>query len=221
MDTEALSQRVGLHSALADAARLRIVDTLTLGDAAPSELARSIGMPSNLVAHHLAVLERAGILARKRSEGDRRRSYVQLVPGALDVLSLRPARVVPRVLFVCSHNSARSHLAAALWRRASAVPAASAGTHPADRINPSAVATADRHGLHMPSTTPQHIDAVHAPDDFIVSVCDRAHEELDLPIDIHWSVPEPVGTGSNEAFEAAYDDLAHRVTSLAQVLDPA
>jgi ArsR family transcriptional regulator, arsenate/arsenite/antimonite-responsive transcriptional repressor / arsenate reductase (thioredoxin) len=101
-----------------------------------------LSMPSNLLAHHLRVLEEAGIVTRRRSDGDRRRTYLRLVPGALDSLAgpgLRPAR---RVLFVCTANSARSHLAAALWRRASKVPAASAGTHPAAAIDPGAIAAA-------------------------------------------------------------------------------
>ena len=90
-----------------------------------------LAMPSNLLAHHLHVLEQAGIITRRRSEGDRRRTYLQLIPGALDALALPTARAALRVLFVCTANSARSHLAAALWRQASSVPAVSAGTHPA------------------------------------------------------------------------------------------
>ena len=125
-----------MHAALADPARLLITDTLALGDVSPSDLADMLAMPSNLLAHHLHVLEQAGLLTRRRSEGDRRRSYVQLVPGALDSLSRPRGAQARRVLFVCTANSARSHLAAALWRRASKVPAASAGTHPARRSRP-------------------------------------------------------------------------------------
>ncbi len=43
-----------------------------------------LAIPSNLLAHHLHVLEQAGIITRRRSEGDRRRTYLQLIPGALD-----------------------------------------------------------------------------------------------------------------------------------------
>ena len=82
-------------------------------------------MPSNLLAHHLAVLEQAGLVSRRRSEGDRRRTYLRLVPGAFDPLVRPLSRTARRVLFVCTANSARSHLAAALWRRASEIPAAS------------------------------------------------------------------------------------------------
>ena len=55
-----LLRRVAVHSALADPARLTVVDALAMGDASPSELLALLAMPSNLLAHHLGVLERAG-----------------------------------------------------------------------------------------------------------------------------------------------------------------
>jgi DNA-binding MarR family transcriptional regulator len=88
-----------VHAALADPARLQITDTLLAGDASPSELAAMLAMPSNLLAHHLHVLEQAGIITRRRSEGDRRRTYLQLIPGALDSLAAPTARAALRVLF--------------------------------------------------------------------------------------------------------------------------
>ena len=75
-----MAARAAVHAALADPARLQIVDTLGLGDASPSELAAMLAMPSNLLAHHLHALEQAGLVTRRRSEGDRRRSYVRLDP---------------------------------------------------------------------------------------------------------------------------------------------
>src|ERR1700756_5515629 len=145
-----LERRAVIHAALADPARLRITDTLHTGDASPSELAALLAMPSNLLAHHLHVLEHAGLITRRRSEGDRRRTYLQLIPGALDSLAPPSARAALRVLFVCTANSARSHLAAALWRRASTVPAVSAGMHPAAAIDPGAIAAAGRRRLPVP-----------------------------------------------------------------------
>src|SRR5690606_17305833 len=103
-DTIDVVRRARLHAALADPARLRIVDVLSLGDASPSELAELLAAPSNLVAHHLGVLEREGVVSRKRSEADRRRNYVQLVPGALEHLTPRVQRTVARVVFVCTRN---------------------------------------------------------------------------------------------------------------------
>lgn len=215
-----LRRRVALHAALADPARLRVVDALSLGDASPSELAEVVGTASNLLAHHLKVLEQAGLVVRTRSEGDGRRTYVRLVPGALDGLVATGNRQVPRVLFVCTANSARSHLASALWRRASDIPTASAGTHPAARIAPGAHDVARRHRLDLPLVEPRHVGEIHRRGDLVVTVCDRAHEELDLPVDLHWSVPDPLLAGTPDAFDLAFEDLERRVGELAPRLTP-
>ena len=79
---------------------------------------------------------------------------------------------------MCTANSARSHLAAALWRRASTVPAASAGTHPAAAIEPGAIAAARRHRLPLRRLRPRHISDVRQDGDLVITVCDLAHEEL-------------------------------------------
>jgi protein-tyrosine-phosphatase len=213
-----LVRRAAVHAALADPARLRITDMLAAGDASPSELAAMLAMPSNLLAHHVRVLEEAGILTRRRSEGDRRRTYLQLVPGSLEALAAPAGPAAHRVLFVCTANSARSHLAAALWRRASTIPAVSAGTHPADSIAPGAVAAAGRHQLPLPRLRPRHLSQVRRDGDLIISVCDRAHEELgDLAV-VHWSVPDPVPAGDPASFDAALATLADRVGRLAPLL---
>lgn len=204
-----------MHAALADPARLQITDTLLAGDASPSELAAMLAMPSNLLAHHLHVLEQAGIITRRRSEGDRRRTYLQLIPGALDSLAAPTARAALRVLFVCTANSARSHLAAALWRRASNLPAASAGTHPAARIEPGAIAAARRHRLPMRRLRPRQLGDVKRDGDLVITVCDMAHEELGRQAAMHWSVPDPVPVGDPASFDAALAEIRHRVERLA------
>jgi DNA-binding transcriptional ArsR family regulator len=126
-------QRVAKHAALADPARLRIVDLLTIGDFSPTELQAELGMASNLLSHHLRALEEARLVTRHRSEADKRRSYVGLAVDALEGLLPGPGHGARRILFVCTRNSARSQLAAALWRQASEIPPVSAGTHPAER----------------------------------------------------------------------------------------
>ena len=216
-----LEARAAVHAALADPARLLITDALAEGDASPSELATLLEMPSNLLAHHLAVLEQAGLVRRRRSEGDRRRTYLRLVPGAIDSLAWPPARTARRVLFVCTANSARSHLAAALWRQASDVPATSAGTHPAPAIDPGAVAAARRHDLPLPEVRPQRVSDVWEDGDLVVTVCDLAHEELSEPAALHWSVPDPVRSGDPAGFDAALTELSHRVGLLAPRVVPA
>jgi ArsR family transcriptional regulator, arsenate/arsenite/antimonite-responsive transcriptional repressor / arsenate reductase (thioredoxin) len=58
----------------------------------------------------------------RRSEGDRRRRYLRLDPVTLASLTPPPLDAADRVVFVCTHNSARSQLAAALWRQRTGQP---------------------------------------------------------------------------------------------------
>lgn len=207
--------RAAKHAALGDASRLRIVDLLTLGDLSPTEIRVALGLPANLITHHLNALEAVGIVARSRSEADKRRSYVHLTDTALH--GLTPGRVerANRVVFVCTANSARSQLAAALWSAHSSIPASSGGTHPAERIDPGAMAAADRHSLDLPDEPPRALDAVVTDSDFVVTVCDNAHEELGVTGHLHWSIPDPVRIGSVDAFDTAYDELERRIIQLA------
>jgi protein-tyrosine-phosphatase len=216
-----LERRAARHAALAESARLAVVDRLSLSDLSPSELQHALGVTSNLLAHHLRVLEEAGFIERRRSEGDARRTYVRLAPGALDGLLPRTHATARRVVFVCTANSARSQLAAGLWRAASDVPTASAGTHPADRIADGALAAATRHGIPMLAASPAALIDVLADDDFVITVCDTAHEELDRRPALHWSVPDPVRVGTERAFEDAVADLTRRVGELAPRLTAA
>jgi protein-tyrosine-phosphatase len=224
MNTEAISGfqvRVAKHAALADPARLRIIDLLTLGDFAPTELQAELGMPSNLLSHHLRALEEAGLTTRHRSEADRRRSYIQLAAGALEGLVPGAEHGARRVLFVCTRNSARSQLATALWQQVSEIPSTSAGTHPADRIAQGALEVARRHGVDLADLPPRKLERVAGEGDFIVTVCDNAHEELPGLGGVHWSVPDPLRLGTDEAFEKAFTDIAHRINDLAPRLHAA
>ena len=212
-----------MHAALGDPARLAIVDALTLGDASPGEIGQSLGMPTNLVAHHLKVLQDAGLILRTRSEGDRRRAYLRLRPEMLESLAPPSLQDADRVVFVCTHNSARSQLAAALWRDRVGGPVASAGTKPAPRVHPRAVKVAHRHGLALdPAGTAHVADVVH-DGDLVIAVCDNAHEDLtgEVRPRLHWSVPDPVRANTDTAFEAAYTDLAGRIDRLASAVRPA
>ncbi len=241
---EQLRSRARMHAALGEPVRLAIVDNLVLGDASPGELGDIVALPTNLLAFHLKVLDEAGLTRRVRSEGDRRRSYVQLRWDDVAVAALLntaassaplPAQVsrVPRVVFVCTHNSARSQLAAAAWARVSDIPAASAGTHPAVRVHPRAMAAARRHGLRLAATNTSHIEDVVRADDLVVAVCDNAHEELVAAVSVqdqgaaskrrdwlHWAVPDPVGLDTDAAFEGAFIDITHCVHRLARALRP-
>lgn len=212
-----VERRAAIHAALADPARVRIVDHLSLGDATSTELQALLAMPSNLIAHHLGTLQRVGLISRHRSEADRRRSYLRLHPDGLAGLLPQGATAVNRVVFVCTANSARSQLAAALWAQVSAVPVVSAGTRPAERVAPGAVAAARRHDLRLLDSPPRGLVDVVTPDDFLVTVCDNAHEELAsaTPVaPVHWSIADPVRVGTPHAFDAAYDELSARIHHL-------
>ncbi len=223
-------RRAALHAALGDPGRLALVDALAWGEASPGELATRLGMTSNLLAHHLRVLEEAGLVTRHRSEGDRRRSYVALVRATLDLLvPAGPPLAAERVVFVCTHNSARSQLAAAMWNDHSPVPATSAGTRPAPRVHPGAIAVARRRHLSLVPAPPRHVDDVLDPADLVdlvVTVCDSAHEELATAAGgglfgrsgLHWSIPDPVSARDPAAFDTVVDELTDRITRLTPVV---
>ncbi|MFZ4485688.1 MAG: ArsR family transcriptional regulator [Candidatus Nanopelagicales bacterium] len=205
-------------AALGDPTRLGVMDLLAVQDLSPDALSAALEVPGNLLAHHLKVLEIAGLVQRVQSKNDRRRTYVHALADGL--AGLLPESVfieTPRVLFVCTHNSARSVLAEALWHEASDVPSASAGTHPADQINPGALHAASRLGLHIEERPPQRIGDVLRTDDVVVSVCDAVNEELSTlgNIRIHWSIPDPAAIGTPMAFDAAVEELRERVGNLA------
>jgi protein-tyrosine-phosphatase len=206
-----------VHHALGEPVRLAIAEALTLSDRTPSELEAALGSPSNLMAHHLEVLEAAGVIRRTRSSGDARRRYVSLVPEALEgaaVLPL-PAMEARRVLFVCSANSARSPLAEAIWRSITDIPSASAGTHPAERVHPMALEAAGRAGLPI-THGPQALDATRRPGDLVVTVCDQAREGGTTDGTLHWSIPDPSDDGRLEAFAEAAVALTKRIHTLAR-----
>ena len=207
--------RAARHAALGDPVRLAIVDELAASDRSPVELRARFGLESNLLTHHLEVLEGVGLITRTRSSGDGRRRYVHLLRPTPPELGAGTRLLRGPALFVCTLNSARSQLAAALWRQLTGDDATSAGTHPADVVHPSAVAAAARAGLDLGAATPTLLDRSNTPD-LVVTVCDRAHEALpDQPTWMHWSVPDPVTVGSDAAFDATVAELADRIQSLA------
>ena len=225
-----LARRADIHAALGDPSRLAIVDALLLGEASPTELQDLLALPSNLLAHHVRTLENVGLLTRHRSEADRRRTYLSLVDGALD--ALRPVTVhdAVRVVFVCTHNSARSQLAAALWNDTSPVPATSAGTRPATAVHPGALAAAQRHHVPLVPVPPRHVDDVRTAEDVVITVCDAAHEELAVRGGgvapdraagwLHWSIPDPARTGEDRAFDRVVHDLTDRIARVAPAVRP-
>jgi arsenate reductase len=127
-----------------------------------------------------------------------------------------------RVLFVCTHNSARSQMAEGLLRAAGGAgyEALSAGTE-ATRVRPEAIEAMAELGIDISGQASKTLEPfVGQPIDWLITVCDQAREACPtLPgvaNQLHWSIPDPAAVaGSKEerlaAFRAARDDLAARI----------
>lgn len=127
---------------------------------------------------------------------------------------------VYNVLFICTHNSARSILAEALLNGASPgrFRGFSAGSHPSGRVNPLALQTLEQMKLptdlaHSKSWEP--FAAPGAPHlDFVFTVCDNAAGEIcpvwpGQPMTAHWGVPDPSAVqGTEEQKAKAFWDCA-------------
>lgn len=216
-ENRGLAARARRHRALGDASRLAIVELLAVSDHTCGDLRERLELDWNLLDFHLRTLEKAGLVQRRASEGDRRRRYVRLRPTALEELSPPPAPpVVGAPLFVCTHNSARSPFAAALWHHVTGRSAVSAGSDPAARVNPLAVEVAAGYDVDLSACRPCGYEAVTAEPDIVVSVCDRARERYlpwpDRP-SLHWSVPDPP-PGDRRAVATAFADIAERISWL-------
>jgi ArsR family transcriptional regulator, arsenate/arsenite/antimonite-responsive transcriptional repressor / arsenate reductase (thioredoxin) len=196
-----------------------MVEALRLTDLTPGELGCVAGIPLNLLAHHLRILEEAQLVKRRVSEGDGRRRYVTLRAERLNALADAPAIPAGTVAFICTRNSARSQFAAAWWKRRTGGRAESAGSDPAKRIDPGAVKAAAALGIEL-TGAPKPYDAIADDPVLVVSVCDRAHEgsvPFAAPL-LHWSVPDPVAGGGQAAFRRAFDDIMRRAERLSAAL---
>jgi protein-tyrosine-phosphatase/DNA-binding transcriptional ArsR family regulator len=212
-----LEERAQVYAALGDLSRLRIVDLLGEGDLTIRELVVAVKMPGNLLAHHLRLLEEAGLIERRISEADRRHRYVVLRAFALDEVAAPSGEVTGQVLFVCRHNSARSQYAAAYWSSRTGKLAISAGSEPATRVHPSAVRVAAERGIDLAAAVPSGYSSIQDEPAVLVSVCDRARAG-ELPAAerrVHWSIPDPVASGGIAGFRSAFTEIEHRVDRLA------
>lgn len=215
-----LDERARLHRALGDQGRLRIVDALLLEDRTPTELGDITGLPSNLLAHHLLVLEDAGLLIRHESEGDRRRRYLSLQHRLLAGLVPAGRLTARSVLFVCTHNSARSQFAEAVMASRTNLVAQSAGTRPVAAVHPKAISAAAEMGFDLSTGRPKTYGEIVATPDLVISVCDRARE-APRPFgarSLHWSVPDPVEIDRIDAFRNAFRTIEDRIDRLVEAL---
>ena len=234
-----------LLKVIADRHRWALLSHLALGDRRVGELTQLVGEPQNLVSYHLRELRNAGLVSSRRSSFDGRDTYYRLDLdrcGALlcetgaalhPALQLTPKIVTPprrvgrapRVLFLCTGNSARSQMAEALLEHHSdhAIQARSAGSHP-KQLHPNAVRVMAERGIDISGNTTKHFRRLtRGHFDYVVTLCDRVREICpefpDEPARIHWSMPDPVAEGSTDdesypAFQRTAAELETRVPHL-------
>lgn len=206
-------ERAKVYSALGDPRRLEIVDELSLSDRTPNELIQKFEIPSALLAHHLDVLEGAGLIRRIASSADKRKRFVQIVRKNLPII---PQFAIPKsVIFVCRQNSARSQLAEALWRLHLGPNVASAGTSPAREVHPLTRKIAALHQLDVDNASPRRFEPSAINEQTIITVCDQSYEELKPPFrHFHWSITDPAEANTLDAFQQTIHDLSERLRSL-------
>ena len=127
----------------------------------------------------------------------------------------------PTVLFVCVHNAGRSQMAAALLERAAAgrIEVFSAGSAPADALNPAVVAAMAEVDIDLGTERPKLLtdDATRAADVVITMGCgdscplfpDKRYED--------WELQDPAGQDV-DAVRPIRDDIEQRVRALLESL---
>jgi len=234
----------GFVRLIAHPLRWRLLRELVRSDRTVKELTVLIGEPQNLVSYHLRLLRDGALVTARRSSADGRDSYysIDLVACRTKLreagYALHPAlgsmsppsahrtigrtRHRPRVLFLCTGNSARSQIAEALLERKSGgvIRAASAGSHPKP-LHPNAVRVLRRRGIDISGNRTKHLDEFVAQRfDTVITLCDRVREVCpefpSEPERVHWSVPDPAAEGetnrsSYPAFERTAVELETRI----------
>ncbi|MBI2246241.1 MAG: ArsR family transcriptional regulator [Nocardioides sp.] len=231
--------------------RWQLLAELARSDRRVRELVELVDQPQNLVSYHLRRLREGGLVTARRSSHDGRDSYYHLdLERCADGLSHAgaalhpwfqvgpppPDRAVgtePRVLFVCTGNSARSPIAEALLRHHAGdrLTVTSAGTAPKDRIHPHAVRVLrERFGVDIHDQAPRSITDLAGRDrsfDQVITLCDKAREHLPARITrrrTHWSVPDPAdvrGPADYSTFVSISTDIDTRVRQLLPTLGAA
>jgi protein-tyrosine-phosphatase/DNA-binding transcriptional ArsR family regulator len=234
----------------ADPLRWGLLTELARSDHRVRELCALVERPQSLVSYHLRRLRDEGMVSSHRSSADARDSYYTLdltrcgdllarsggaLHPALRLARLpprpwdRPSAASPRVLFLCTGNSARSPIAEALVHdmTGGAVVARSAGSHPKP-LHPNAVRVMRDRGIDLGGRRSRHLsEFAEERFDYVISLCDRVREICpefpDRPDLIHWSIPDPAREGESDdetlpAFECTTEELSTRIRLLLELI---
>jgi ArsR family transcriptional regulator, arsenate/arsenite/antimonite-responsive transcriptional repressor / arsenate reductase (thioredoxin) len=207
--------------------RWRLLTELGRSDRRVGELAALVREPQNLVSYHLGQLRAGQLVSARRSSADRRDWYYTVDLGrfgdllALTGQTLHPglrlaapaspggtasaaAAPAPRLLFLCTGNSARSQMAEALAQARSGgrVQAFSAGSKPKP-LHPNAVRTMREAGIDLGSRRSKHLSVFAADSfDYVITLCDRVREVCPEfpghPGYVHWSIADPAAAGGSD-----------------------
>ncbi|SFO35794.1 MULTISPECIES: arsenate reductase ArsC [Actinomadura] len=129
----------------------------------------------------------------------------------------------PSVLFVCVHNAGRSQMAAAYLTHLAGdrVEVRSAGSEPADQVNPAVVAAMAEEGIDVSAETPKilTVDAVQASDVVITMGCGDTCPVFPGKRYLDWTLDDPAGQGV-DAVRPIRDEIRKRVENLLGELRP-
>jgi protein-tyrosine-phosphatase len=228
---------------LSDPLRWQIVGELGRSDRRVGELVSLIDKPQNVVSYHLAELRKTGVATARRSSADGRDVYYRVDLARCRQLlaesgrSLHPALSLvpdaqadvrisgrPKLLFLCTGNSARSQIAEALavHRSNGHVYAVSAGSHPKP-LHPNAVRVLAARGIDISNRSTKPLTRYAGRRfDRVITLCDKVREICpDFPGAAlsHWSIPDPASSGPDDTatyptFVQVADDIEDRVALL-------
>ncbi|MEV7172833.1 arsenate reductase ArsC [Streptomyces sp. NPDC090085] len=132
--------------------------------------------------------------------------------------------VKPSVLFVCVHNAGRSQMGAAFLSHLAGdrIEVRSAGSAPADRVNPAVVEAMAEVGVDISAESPKvlTVDAVRASDVVITMGCGDACPYFPGKRYLDWTLQDPAGQGV-EAVRPIRDEIRRRIRDLIAELDAA
>jgi ArsR family transcriptional regulator, arsenate/arsenite/antimonite-responsive transcriptional repressor / arsenate reductase (thioredoxin) len=227
---------------LAHPIRWRVMLALAHSDCRVQELMTVLKQPQNLVSYHLRRLRLNQLVHERRSTADGRDVYYSIdldkfrtlyqatgqaihpglnEPSGSQTLKLAPSTYPPmRVLFLCTHNSARSQMAEGLLRHLGGqlVEVFSAGSEPTT-IHPMAIKVMQQLQIDIRQQRSKHMDDFSGQwFDYVITVCDRLRESCPVfpgdPEHIHWSFPDPVAVeGSAPARERAFHETGTQLTT--------